>query len=591
MYGKMNTTKVAHQSEKRRFWLKINAPGYVANETVKGPVKVHLIKKQPKTKHLGQKLLKAPPKQVKTHEKTSNSAVTDEIITKQTQRDTPTTTTTETTNYPKEVRRGDELKGPTGIPTRKTSKVLQETKINHYFQAKKVLSTSGITYPKKLSEENRTTQTFSGRSLKIPLQPKDKTPQGTKNSVPTITIPKQLQTEPFQALTHGGTRSTIPTTKSHQNSIPSTPKTTNELSIKIAPKTLAKPSKESDTKVPKTKTNTPLKEYPTRDTTATRYIQHTTNTTNTIVRNTGIPPTYTSNYYLPLTDSFNRKMASHVNNALNAIENSKLSLQQVLQNQRTPAKVGQTTDSSTNECIAPPTPPNDGSWTKVKTTKTDSKKKGHERAIFPSNFPTQEHIPPLENENRPAVKTIGVTITIKLPNSHEVSHSRFLQAMLACIHMVDKWASFLPTDTIHNKTGTDTSAHLATTKAINTKGTDLDKYMEEPIRRYGSSEFAVRIAVSTLISLQDILEQEPVQTYFRQERIRMEENQLTAAHPTNVGFLLFAVPKQEALPVYHARLKKALGEHSPEFYLTISAVFPERPRGTKEAKLNPQKYI
>ena len=102
MYGKMNTTKVAHQSEKRRFWLKINAPGYVANKTVKGPVKVHLIKKQPKTKHLGQKLLKAPPKQVKTHEKTSNSAVTDEIITKQTQRDTPTTTTTDT-NYLKEV--------------------------------------------------------------------------------------------------------------------------------------------------------------------------------------------------------------------------------------------------------------------------------------------------------------------------------------------------------------------------------------------------------------------------------------------------------------------------------------------------------
>ena len=77
------------------------------------------------------------------------------------------------------------------------------------------------------------------------------------------------------------------------------------------------------------------------------------------------------------------------------------------------------------------------------------------------------------------------------------------------------------------------------------------------------------------VPLSEIEHNETAQEWFRQERVRTEENNLASAHPTNVGFLLLAIPKSESLPLYQARLKLALGNNHPDFFLNISPVFPE----------------
>ena len=111
-------------------------------------------------------------------------------------------------------------------------------------------------------------------------------------------------------------------------------------------------------------------------------------------------------------------MPIQLNNALNAIEKSKLSLQQVLQNQRTPEKPTQPNLSTTQDCITPPKPSDDGSWTKVKANKSNKDKKGYKRATFPTKF--SDNVVKQDKGQRPAGKTRGTTISVKLPNSHEV---------------------------------------------------------------------------------------------------------------------------------------------------------------------------
>ena len=108
--------------------------------------------------------------------------------------------------------------------------------------------------------------------------------------------------------------------------------------------------------------------------------------------------------------------------------------------------------------------------------------------------------------------------------------------MTMCLQLKDPWASILPFDGLHSKS-TVSGEQLHKIQDMEQKGIIIEKYMEEPMRKYGSSEFVVRVVFSLSIPLQEILEDDKVQSWFRQERVQMEENLLAAAHPTNVGFL------------------------------------------------------
>ena len=195
-------------------------------------------------------------------------------------------------------------------------------------------------------------------------------------------------------------------------------------------------------------------------------------------------------------------MTTQVKDALNAMENNCFSLQQVLQNQRNPDKGKTAPKMKTTDCIAPPKPHDDGSWTKVKASTTTSNKKGYERTLFPSKFPIKVLSTLTENNQSPSVTAVGITITIKLPNSSKVTHAQFLQAMLLRIQMVSPWASILPFEVLHNTTVPEVVEKSITVQEITKKSINLDQYMEEPSRKYGSSKFTVQGVFSISVTLQ-----------------------------------------------------------------------------------------
>ena len=152
--------------------------------------------------------------------------------------------------------------------------------------------------------------------------------------------------------------------------------------------------------------------------------QFKTQATQDPIRNSVAQLIYNQNYCLPLTNSFNRNMSLQLNNALNAIENSKLSLQQVIQNQYTSDKVSQSTEMTLWHLQKQPMM---GLRQKCKQPKQIQRKtvqKSNTCLDIPSTWTNSSS----RHWSKSSCKKCWCKIKSKLPNSHEVTHSCFLQA-------------------------------------------------------------------------------------------------------------------------------------------------------------------
>jgi hypothetical protein len=297
-----------------------------------------------------------------------------------------------------------------------------------------------------------------------------------------------------------------------------------------------------------------------------------------------------NNFYFPLTETFPTfNMNLKVNQTIQALEQSRLTFQQVMANNK--IERNKNINKQSSDFINPPNPNDDGSWTEVKTKEKKDKQPADEPTtpkIFPNAFPpaTTDEI---ELDTITPTTTTGVTVTVRLADKTQLHYNSFLKAMLLCFQLVDPYASITT-----NGLATPDESHVAIDffqpDDIEANIDHLEKYLDEPTRKKRTNIFTTRIYVKTKVPMKKILQEKKVKEWQRNEKVYYEVNNLKEAHLINVGFLFESFPRNDSTVLFQRRIQNALGDHNFNFHLTIDSIFPERAPNLKTAKKYPQKY-
>ena len=281
------------------------------------------------------------------------------------------------------------------------------------------------------------------------------------------------------------------------------------------------------------------------------------------------------NYYLPLSDNFTNKMASTLKQAITESETSKGQPRKLGSEKRkslSPSPRGK----KENCCIDPPSPKRNGEWTEVSTTSTQGKK--HKADViddtesFPTSYPARNR--KIETNKEPEQEQFqktGVNIKIKIKTTTNLDDSKMIRAILECFQMRDPWAQILPK--VQGRREQNMTLH--TTDHITQAGNDLADYIEAPLRKVTTNEYMARIWVQSSIPFYQITKDDKVQQWLRQEKVHLEENNLTQSNVMNVGFLGKANTRAESQKLYELRLKSILPDNLHEFHIIKSSIFTE----------------
>ena len=181
--------------------------------------------------------------------------------------------------------------------------------------------------------------------------------------------------------------------------------------------------------------------------------------------------------------------------------------------------------------------------------------------------------------------TAGVTVRIKLKETTQIGDEAFLQAMLDCLHLKDPYAKIIPKPTEQEETQI---LHFAICEHEDINNTDnFDVYIDDPIRKK-NKEYAARIHVETSIPLYQILGDDKVQSWLKEEKVHLEENNLQHAHLVNVGFLFQTHARADSMKLYEARLKDYLQESEIDFHIIKTTIYTDMEQQKDKEKFKHQ---
>ena len=87
-----------------------------------------------------------------------------------------------------------------------------------------------------------------------------------------------------------------------------------------------------------------------------------------------------------------------------------------------------------------------------------------------------------------------------------------------------------------------------------------------------------------------ILQHKKLKTWPQKECVNCKINNLRASQLVNVGFLFEAFPRLDSALLLESRIATALGEHTFEFNIKITPIYPGRAPNTATAKKYPNRY-
>ena len=272
-----------------------------------------------------------------------------------------------------------------------------------------------------------------------------------------------------------------------------------------------------------------------------------------------------TNYYTPISET-------NINQEKNMTQVDKINTHPHEPTTVTPVRTTFQDVIRINTYTPPPVPNTNGEWTLVNPPREllePPKQDKHQD--FPRMFPTTVGEKLTLNIDEVNMVHSGMTVSIKLSHNMNIDPKKLIKAMLASMQTVDAWAGFRPID----------MGKVRDNKVLRTNS-DVDEittyqyYLDTPLRKNLSKEYTVRFKTETSLQLHHIINQPLVREWYNIERVTVEINNLETAYLSNVGFLQHANPTAEHLPIYQARLEKAMGNHSPNFEMAIKTIYPER---------------